>query len=207
MASQPSSSSSSHDCIACSSLYWPLDRLWLGPDTSLGSSGNKSAYPPFVYSGFKFCLPGLERQMIRFNKSRYDFGVSHEKRLKPILEQILGESLVKTRHLYDVMDFESKSYFVELKSRSPEYWPSDFPTWLIPSCKEAEAKRNSHKKTIFFYYWVSTDDLYRLDYDETVFKPYKREVPSWHLEKQEQMYCKKDDFHLVRAGGWAGDES
>ena len=143
--------------------------------------------------------------VVRFNKVRYDFGASHEKKLKPLLEQLLNEKLVKTRHLYDVMDFESESYFVELKSRSPEYYPAHFDTWYIPTCKGIEAWKNKHKKTVFFYYWTSTEDLYRLDFDVKKFKKYHRDVPSWHLEQQEQMYCKASDFTLVKEGGWLGD--
>lgn len=135
----------------------------------------------------------------RYNKDRHEFGILHEVRLKPLIEQIIGEPLTKTKHFYNVMDYESPSYFIELKSRSQKYHPDNFPTWLIPSCKEQEAKKNKHKKTIFFYYWLAVDELYRLDYDPSLFESYHREIPWFHRERQEHIYCDKDDFQLVNS--------
>ena len=95
------------------------------------------------------------------------------------------------------MDFESPTYFVELKSRSPKYHPADFEGWLLPCCKGEEAKKNKHKKTLFFYYWQITNELYVLEYDEKLFEGFEREVPSWHKEKQEHYYVPASEFSLV----------
>ena len=134
---------------------------------------------------------------VRYNKKRHDYGTKWEQKLQPLLEAFVGEPLTKTRHLYDIMDFVSKSYFVELKCRSKKYHPADFQTWLLPSCKGKEAAKHPDKITIFFYYWETTDELYLIEYNDPLFQTFHREVPSWHLEKQEHYYVPTEEFSLI----------
>lgn len=133
----------------------------------------------------------------RYNHSRYTFGSALENKLKPLLEQILGETLTKTREFYDMLDFESESYFVELKSRTKQYYPSDFNTWLLPVCKGEEANRKNHKKTFYFYYWSSTDEIYLLEYDNDLFNTFHQEIPYWHLEQQNHYWIPCSEWSLV----------
>lgn len=135
---------------------------------------------------------------MRYNKQRHDFGTQQEERLKSLLEAFCGEPLTKTRHLYDIMDFESESFWIELKSRTKKYHPDDFSTWLLPSCKGDEASKNKNKKTLFFYYWQVTDDLYVLEYDEVLFTTFVRQIPSWHKEQQEHFYIPAEEFSLIQ---------
>lgn len=134
---------------------------------------------------------------VRYNKKRHDYGIKKEELLKPLLEAFCEEPLTKTGKFYDVMDFVSDSYYVELKSRTEQYRPEDYDTWLLPCCKGTEAKKNSHKRTLFFYYFSSTKELYVLEYDEKLFATFKREVPSWHKEKQEHYYIPSSEFSLI----------
>lgn len=133
----------------------------------------------------------------RYNKERHDYGTTQEERLKPLLEAIVGESLTKTAKFYDVIDFSSQSYILELKSRSTKYHPADFPEWLLPSCKGEEASKHPNKKFIIAYYWETTDEIYILEYDETLFKTFRRAIPSWHKEQQEHYYISSQEFSLV----------
>ena len=97
------------------------------------------------------------------------------------------------------MDFTSPSYFVELKTRSSTYHPTDYSTWLLPSCKGTEAEKNAanQKKTVFFYYWATTQELYLLEYEKTLFDSFHKDIPPWHADHQEHFYVPASDFSLV----------
>jgi len=120
-------------------------------------------------------------------RARELYGENAEITLKSRLEAILGETLVKTPTKYDKFDWESESYFVELKSRRKPYTPASFPTWYLPVCKGLRASEET-KKVVFFYYFDSVDELYRLDYCEELFDTFVREVPWGHRDKQVH-YC------------------
>lgn len=134
---------------------------------------------------------------IRFNPARHAYGTKWEQTLKPLLETVLEEPLTKTKQTYDLMDFTSDSFFVELKCRSPIYHPEDFKTWVIPSCKIREASKHPDKKTIFFYYFSSTDQLFMIEYNEEIFNTFTQAVPSWHADKQEHHFCPAEEFTYV----------
>lgn len=136
--------------------------------------------------------------MIRYNAKTHNYGIDKERKLKPLLEAVVGESLTKTRHLYDIMDFESESFLVELKSRTEQYHPADFTTWLLPTCKGEEAKKNKHKQSLFFYYWAITDELYMIEYDEKLFETFNKSIPTWHKEKQEHYWVPASEFSFVQ---------
>ena len=71
--------------------------------------------------------------------SRSKFGFHYEKLLKEKIESVIGESIQKTTYSGDMMDFESKNYFIELKSRGDQYHYSQAfikkDGWLLPFCK------------------------------------------------------------------------
>lgn len=135
--------------------------------------------------------------MKRYNHQRHQYGITQEQKLKPLLEAFVGETLTKTRHRYDIMDFVSDSFLVELKSRSLRYHPDDFSTWLLPVCKGEEAKKNKNKTVLFFYHWATTDQIFVLEYNQDLFATFHKEIPEWHLEKQEHYFVPATEFSLV----------
>jgi len=116
-------------------------------------------------------------------RARELYGENAEITLKSRLEKILGENLVKTPSKFDKFDWESESFFVELKSRRKPYTPASFATWYLPICKGIRASQET-KKVVFFYYFDSVDELYRLDYCEELFDSFVREIPYGHRDKQ-----------------------
>lgn len=106
--------------------------------------------------------------------SRRTYGLEIERLLESTLEEIVGEPLTATTKRFSLFDWESDSYCVELKSRTSQYSPEQFETWLLPACK---ADLQTHKHKVFFMYWSKTGELYRLDYDPEKFSSYKREAP------------------------------
>lgn len=96
------------------------------------------------------------------------------------------------------MDFVSDHHVVELKSRSMNYHPENFKTWLLPTCKAKEATKIKDKKVLYFYWWPLTKELYVLEYDEKLFQSFYKEVPEWHLDQQEHYYVPASEFSLVQ---------
>lgn len=131
--------------------------------------------------------------MGRYNAQTASFGARFEVYLKPMLEQALSEPLTKTAQLYDIMDYTSESWDVELKTRGYNYSPNSFATWLLPQCKGLHALQSS-KPTIFFYYFPSVDRLFYLIFDETKFNEYEVRVPPENLYHQLHYYSKKEDW-------------
>ena len=117
--------------------------------------------------------------------------------LKPRLENIVGEALTKTSESCDEMDFESENYYVELKTRSDSYHPSQWfikrDGWILPYCKILRARQEiaKGKRVIFFYFWIAGKTLYRWDFTEEGVGDAKLEYPEWHLDQQQQIYIKE----------------
>lgn len=122
--------------------------------------------------------------MPRYNKTRHEYGTNKEKELKPFLEKIVGEEFRDAEKLYSIFDWETDSFLVELKSRTPQYSHDQFSEWLLPSCK---ADFQTTKQKIFFYYYEKSHKLYRLDYNPALFKTFKRGVP--YGSAQEHLFC------------------
>lgn len=154
-------------------------------------------------SGSDFISPDQTRMALtqmnprRYNQERHEYGTKKETELQALLEAFTGEPMTKTRHLYDIIDFESASFCVELKSRKEHYHPSSFRTWLLPACK-ADLARRTAKTSLFFYWWDSTKELYVIEYDPALFATYERGIPEWHAERQEHLWIPASDFSLVQ---------
>ena len=126
----------------------------------------------------------------------------YEMVLKPALEKAVGEPLVKTSEDLDTMDFEGKTCFVELKSRSDQYhysqWFIKRDGWILPTCKITRARQEvkEGKKVVFFYFWKAGKSLWRWDFSEGGLLDAKEKYPDWHQDKQKQTYIK--ERHWVR---------
>lgn len=127
----------------------------------------------------------------RFNKERWDYGKASFDLLCPILEYYLDEPLEQTKRFYDVLDARTKTWDIEVKSRTPKYhWEQDYimrEGWLIPSCKVEFAKK-SDRPFLFFYWWRSDNSLWEWEFDANALKGLTPIVPSWHKDRQEHYY-------------------
>lgn len=122
---------------------------------------------------------------------KVEFGTSWEMELMPRCMTAVGEDLKKTTNKYDTMDFEGESCYVELKVRTKQYWPCQFANWLMPYCKIQRAKEEK-KKVFFFYYWISTKQMFAIQYDEKLFDSFTVDVPEWKDDKQLQIYIPRE---------------
>jgi hypothetical protein len=135
--------------------------------------------------------------------ARSRVGLYYEKILKPALEVTVGEDLVKTAEDTDTMDFEGKTVFVELKSRSDQYhYSQEFiqrEGWLLPSCKIARAREEvaRGKRVVFFYFWKAGKSLWSWEFSEAGLVDCEEKYPSWHLDKQKQVYIKERHWSRV----------
>lgn len=137
------------------------------------------------------------------SQQRNKLGLYYEKILHPALELAIGESLVKTEDRYDVMDFQGKNCFVELKTRGDQYHYSQSfikkDGWIIPYCKIEKAKEEvaKGKRVIFFYFWTAGKSLWRWDFSEKDLLGCKIEYPKWHHDLQQQIYIQEKNWKQV----------
>ena len=120
---------------------------------------------------------------MNWRQQRVDFGLAMEKELKPLIEQVVDEPLVKTGNTYDTMDFVGEKCLTELKVRNKNHHPERYESWLLPYCKVKRAS-TEEKDVFFFYYWTSTGELFVLPYDSEVFSKFKPYVPEFHADQQ-----------------------
>lgn len=136
-----------------------------------------------------------------YQRSKY--GLYYETILKPKLEDLIGEPILKTTMETDTMDFESETAFIELKTRSDQYHPSQSfikkDGWILPYCKIQRAREEvaKGKRVIFFYFWLAGKTLYRWDFSEAGILDAKVEYPAWHRDHQQQIYIKEHHWTLA----------
>lgn len=134
---------------------------------------------------------------------RSKFGLYCEKVLQPTIESILGETIVKTSDTMDTMDFVSKSYVIELKSRSDCYHFSQSfikkGGWVLPTCKLRRAieETTKGKKVVFFYFWMAGKTLWKWEFKMDDLQDIQSCYPEWHLDKQEQSFVKEHHWTQV----------
>jgi len=138
--------------------------------------------------------------MLRFNKERHDFGLLGESVVLPLVEQIIGEPILKTSSVYDTVDGESENYLIEIKTRTSRYHWTDAlieqEGWLIPACK-IERAQTSTKKVCFYYYWTADKSLWELEYSPDVFAQLTPTIPPWHADHQRHYYVKRNEWTLI----------
>jgi hypothetical protein len=125
----------------------------------------------------------------------HHFGFAKETELQPRVETALEESVKKNAPRYSQFDYESDSWYIELKSRRAKdkygrlLLPDSNATWLLPTSKRP---KNTDKETVYFYYFEADNSLHYLVYDEDTFADIQAEVPYWHPSGQEHWYIPKD---------------
>lgn len=125
---------------------------------------------------------------------KHTFGWEKEYALKVRLENALEEQIIKSKSRYATYDFESESWFIELKCRCKFdkngnlLLYSTHNTWLLPTCKEALADKG--KSVVFFYYFEGDQTLWYLIYDPDLFATFERRVP--FFTNQEHFYIPKE---------------
>jgi hypothetical protein len=131
----------------------------------------------------------------------HEHGLNAEINLKSRLEEALDESITKTTNRYDIADYISDNWVVELKSRRKlDRWgkpqtPERFETWLLPSCK-IDAYQEG-KELVFFYHYEYDDSLWYIVYDPDTFVNFSRERPYWHATKQEHLLVPRECWTKV----------
>jgi len=103
------------------------------------------------------------------------FGWTKESELKPKLDELFGETLVKIEDRFSRWDFECENYLVELKSRQKPITPDTFETWLVPACKT----EGLSKSLVIFYYFEMTEELFYIIYDTEDFKQFQKTTNRW----------------------------
>lgn len=135
--------------------------------------------------------------------TRGPLGLYYEQKLKPTLESIVKEHLVKTEETYETMDFESENCFVELKTRSDQYHYSQSfikrDGWLLPFCKIERARKEIQKgkKVYFFYFWKAGKSLWIWEFSEEGCLDMKKKYPPWHEDQQEQAYIQERHWKRI----------
>lgn len=125
---------------------------------------------------------------------RSKLGLHFEKVLRPTLQNVIGETILKTEEETDTMDFYSENFFVELKARGDSYhfsqWFIQRDGWLLPYCKIQRAREEAKKgkRCVFFYFWTAGKTLWRWDFNEADLVGIKDEYPEWHRDQQRQVY-------------------
>jgi len=96
----------------------------------------------------------------------YQMGDQNERIFTPILQEKFGRDIKKTFHMKSVLDFESPTHFIELKSRT--YKSTAFKEWMIGDNKRIMGlKKIKQGKKVFFvfafkeggtFYWELTEE-------------------------------------------------
>jgi len=98
------------------------------------------------------------------------WGWKQEIDLKPFLETLFDEPLIKSLDRFCHFDFQTTQYLIELKSRMPPITPTTYPTYYVPCCKGKNIPAD--KELVIFYYFPSTNQLFYIIYSEE-FENYK----------------------------------
>ena len=104
-----------------------------------------------------------------------EFGGEYEKSLKSVLEDDMGFPLTKTSDEYDTTDYVGNGHRVELKCRRANHKRDDYLGWVIPACKVL----GTDAPVTVYYYWKADDSLWRIDYEEDVWKDFNIGMPPW----------------------------
>jgi len=121
-----------------------------------------------------------------YSETRKRQGKEGEDIVKVILQNYLGELLVKTEKENDTLDFETESRWIEIKRRLPPYNSTDkyfTEGALLPFCKFIRAFEE--KKPVFFYYYFDADEtLWELEFKPEFFELFKPFVLRNHSTNQ-----------------------
>lgn len=125
------------------------------------------------------------------------YGWKMEQVLRPVCEEVLGESLTPSSYRFDGLDMRGSYWDCELKARpafSVKYNKaqdkSTYKKWLMPTCKAD--KYDENRELIFFYYWEANHELFCIKYDPVAFQKYERGVP-WY-SNQEHFFIDAEDW-------------
>ncbi len=126
------------------------------------------------------------------------FGTQKEEELITVLSEAFGVNLVKQKR-GAIIDFESDTIGVELKSRNNTY--KKYPTTLIPTNKiDYINKTEGNKKYIFAF--AFTDGLYYIEYDKEKFSSFDYKMFVRHkrcdYNDKEKLYCYIPISELVK---------
>ena len=128
--------------------------------------------------------------MTNFCTSRHKFGKEKEVELLERLQNNLGEPISPTEERFDLKDYISEKYNIELKSR--RYYKSDkYTHWLVPTSKF----QDTSKPLVIYYFWDGDQTLWRYDYNPEDVVNWKK-APS-PISRQEHYWIDKKYFRKI----------
>jgi hypothetical protein len=123
--------------------------------------------------------------------AKVSYGLEAERKLLPILSDVIGEPLIKTVGTFDCMDMEGLTSFSELKRRTTDYTYEDERIkregWWMPSCKVIKGwqELSEGKRVFFFYLWSCDKSLWMYEMKEGDFSSSDcHKVPKGHYDNQ-----------------------
>lgn len=131
---------------------------------------------------------------------RYPYGKEGERLFKTKIESHLKEEIQSTTSEYDTMDFESQSYFIELKRRSATYSfysPLIQQGGLILPAVKIDRANNNKKETVFYYWFDKDEKLFYWKYNWQQIKNCQPVTPSWHPDRQLSYFIPSTLWSLV----------
>ena len=130
----------------------------------------------------------------------HHFGFAKETELQPRVESALEEQVKKNAPRFSQFDYESDSWYIELKSRRAKdrygrpLLPDSNATWLLPTSKRP---KKTDKETVFFYYFEADNSLWYLTYDEELFNTFATDCPGWHPTGQEHFFVPREAWTKI----------
>jgi len=99
--------------------------------------------------------------MNKIKKADLKFGLSSEEKMLFRIREIFGKDIERTG-LYDIFDYENKTYQIELKTRRCK--STDYYDIMIGLNKLEIAETTENKKSIFL--WKMNDGLYMWEFNK-----------------------------------------
>jgi hypothetical protein len=129
-------------------------------------------------------------------KTSYAFGKAQEERILPIIREYFNPDLQPTEGQYAKYDFDDETTNYELKSRTCKY--NNYQDTMITFDKMCGCDKEKRLILLFNF----TDGLYFIQYDETKFSHYRRELFSrarLDSDEKEHIFIPIEHLTLIKA--------
>ena len=103
------------------------------------------------------------KKSVKFNATRYEYGIKEENRLLVPLQRLFNDDSIKPLPDGSIFDFRGQGKYIELKSRT--FRKDKYETTCIGVGKVDFAKRNCHNYD-FYFVFNFTDGLWCWKYNK-----------------------------------------
>lgn len=121
-----------------------------------------------------------------FFKENHDWGIKKEIECLPYLKEIINEEVIHDTGIFNKFDYHTKSYDIELKSRTIQ--STDFETTFTTPTKRTKAN-NSNKKILWLFSF--TDGLFFLNYTD-----HKKLINSLKIETYNTRFGERQNINI-----------